>query len=81
MKRVVVALGAAALLAVSTTGGVLAAPPGLEPNPGKQQASRSQNCVGLYSAQVIHNGPVVRTQERREEIRTQQRTCNKANQR
>ena len=80
MKRVLVALGAAALLAVSTAGGALAAPPGLEPNPGKQQAGRSNNCVGLYSAQVIHNGPVVRTQERRAEIRAQQTACNKANQ-
>lgn len=51
-----------AVAAFAATAGALADPPVLEPNPGSPQAIRSENCVGFFSSQVIHNGVAVREQ-------------------
>jgi hypothetical protein len=79
MKRTLVALAAAGLMAVTAAGGALAdQPAGLEPNPNTN-AFTSQNCIAYYSAQWQHNGLIVRDQDRQTEIKELQASCNVAN--
>ena len=65
-----------------------AAPPGLAVNPGNQQSASSNNCIAIYSAQVIHNGQHITLGQggdpshgtRGDEIKGLQALCNNANQ-
>ena len=77
MKRSLVAVLLALSLAVGMAGDASATQP-LEPNPGTPNAVQSENCIAIFSSQVIHNGSVVRTQDRQAEIRALQEICNNA---
>lgn len=69
-------------LMLGTIGGASANHDGdglLGSNPN-QEASNSANCIAIFSAQVTHNGQVVRGQDRQTEIKSLQATCNLANQ-
>lgn len=61
MRRWLIGLGAAALVTLSTAPVLADQPSGLGVN-NYQQAYHSGNCVAVYSAQVTHNGQVVRDQ-------------------
>ena len=82
-KRILVLLTVLALMVVMlamAVGSAFALPN----NPsGKQQTGsgsyNSNNCAGEFSAQVTHNGSVVRTQDRQDEAKRLQ-DCNNANQ-
>ncbi len=64
MRRWLIGLGTAAVLTLGAAAPALAdAPSGLGTN-NNQQAYHSGNCVAVYSAQVTHNGQVVRDQAR-----------------
>jgi hypothetical protein len=79
MRRTIVALAAAGLMAVAATGTARAdQPTGLEPNPHTNSAA-SDNCLAYYSAIWQHNGLIVRGQDRQAEVKALQQTCNNAN--
>ena len=83
-KRILVLLTVLALMVVMLAMAVGSAFAALPNNPsGKQQPGsgsyNSNNCAGEFSAQVSHNGFVVRTQDRQVEVRRLQ-ACNNANQ-
>ena len=63
MRRWLIGLSTAAVLTLGAAAPALADGPtsGLGTN-DHQQASHSGNCVAVYSAQVTHNGQVVRDQ-------------------
>jgi hypothetical protein len=79
MKRAIVALAAAGVMAVSATGAARAdQPTGLEPNPNTNSVA-SDNCLAYYSAIWRHNGLIVRGQDRQAEVKFLQEACNNAN--
>ena len=83
MKRIMVLMAVVALMVVilaMAVGSAFALPS----NPsGKQHSGsgsyNSNNCAGEFSAQLTHNGFVVRNQDRQTEARNLQ-ACNNANQ-
>jgi hypothetical protein len=79
MRRILVLLSVVALMAMAV--GPAFATQGLAPNPGGGSgSSNSNNCAAYYTAVWIHNGSVVRNQDRQTEVKTQQASCNNANQ-
>lgn len=79
MKRAIVALIGAGIMAMSAVGGASAdQPTGLEPNPNTN-AGASGNCVAELTAIWRHNGLVVRGQDRQAEVKALQESCNNAN--
>jgi hypothetical protein len=90
-KRILVLLSVVALMVVMLAMAVGPAvatqptqwnPPQHDPqHPGYPGSRNSHNCVAYSSAQVIHNGAVVRTQTPRGGlVKGQQASCNDANQ-
>ena len=61
--------------------------PGATANPAPQQSGKSDNCIAIYSARVIHNGQYITLGQggdpshgtRGDEIKGYQATCNNAN--
>jgi hypothetical protein len=83
MRRILVLLSVVALVVVmlALAVGPAFATQGLAPNPGGGYgSSNSNNCAAYYTAVWIHNGSVVRYQDRQTEVKTQQAFCNNANQ-
>jgi hypothetical protein len=79
MKRAIVALAAAGMMALAATGAARAdQPTGLEPNPNTNSIA-SDNCLAYYSAIWQHNGLIVRDQDRQAEVKSLQEACNDAN--
>ena len=62
MRRWLIGLGTAALLTLGAAAPTLADGPTGTARKDNQQAYHSGNCVAVYSAQVTHNGQVVRDQ-------------------
>ena len=83
-KRILVLLAVVTLMMVTlaVAVGPALATQSTEPNPPQDPgASRnSNNCLGYFSAQVKHNGSIVRNQDRQTEVRNLQDRCNNANQ-
>jgi hypothetical protein len=83
MKRILVLMTVVALMVVMlamAVGPAFATQP-LAPNPtGGSGSFNSNNCVASNTAQWIHNGSVVRSQDRQTEVKGMQATCNNANQ-
>lgn len=83
VKRQVVAVMAAGVLALSAAGGAAAQ---VEPNPGTPQSVSSANCIAIFSSTVIRNGQAPTLGQnaaggaRGAEIKALQEVCNNANQ-
>jgi hypothetical protein len=83
MKRILVLLSVVAMMVVmlAMAVGPAFATQGLAPNPaGGSGSFNSNNCAAYYTAVCIHNGSVVRTQDRQTEVKDNIQPCNNANQ-